>query len=45
MEYTKPELILLGKAESLVLGFQGPGPDPAYSAVTSSIGAAFEFED
>jgi hypothetical protein len=44
MEYTKPELVLNGRAESLVLGSMQPPPgDPG--GTTTSAGACLEFED
>lgn len=46
MEYTKPELVLTGQAESLVLGHTGhPRSDPGGSPADPSLNSALEFED
>jgi hypothetical protein len=43
-EYTRPELVLVGMAESLVLGNSGPSMDDPGIPHTSH-GSALEFED
>lgn len=43
MEYTKPELNLLGEAEGLVLGI--PHPDAGDLSGNSKTASAFEFEE
>jgi hypothetical protein len=44
MEYTKPELVLTGQGESLVLGAPGPNTsDPG--PVNSRFASDLEFED
>lgn len=43
MEYTKPDLVLIGRAETLVLGGGNKPGDPA--GHTSSVFGDLEFED
>jgi hypothetical protein len=45
MEYTKPELVMIGQAESLVLGSSGPSHDPVTGGNHSSGASVLEFED
>jgi hypothetical protein len=45
MEYTKPELVLTGQAESLVLGSMGSGGDPNSFPTSSRFAPDLEFED
>lgn len=44
MEYTKPELVLIGQAESLVLG-TGPHHGDPIPGLTTSGASELEFED
>jgi hypothetical protein len=45
MQYTKPELVLLGQAETLVQHSPGPHPGDPGPASTTSHNASLEFED
>jgi hypothetical protein len=44
MDYTKPELILIGQAESLVLGVKLGMGDPG-NPISSHVPGSLEFED
>lgn len=45
MEYTKPELVMTGQAESLVLGAIVVNPTDPSHLPSSSMSVSLEFED
>lgn len=45
VEYSKPELILAGQADSVVLGSGNPTPGDPGPPGTTSLPAVLEFED